>query len=109
MEIFFVDYIFVIFYTLYCNRNKINKNIQTNCITSNSFIIPSTVSFKSAADAYAISWCVLNSLINRNDWSMSLYDKTRVSISEIRKLKGSFTDFENAQIAVPDDWNFLNI
>jgi hypothetical protein len=34
---------------------------------------------------------------------MSLYDKTRVSISEIRKLKGSFTDFENAQIAVPDD------
>ena len=54
-------------YTLYCSRNKINKNIQTNLITSNSFIIPSTVSFKSAADAYPISWCVLNSLINRND------------------------------------------
>ena len=54
-------------YTLYCNRNKINKNIQTNCIASNSFIISSTVSVKAAADAYEISWCVLNSLINRND------------------------------------------
>ncbi len=54
-------------YTLYCKRNKINKSIQTNLIISKSFIIPSTISFKSAADAYPISWCVLNSLINRND------------------------------------------
>ncbi len=99
--------ILVLFNTLYCNINKINKKIQTNLKTSNSFIIPSTVSFKAAADAYSISWCVLNSLINRNDWSMSLYDKTRVLIFEIRKLKGSFIDFENAKIAVSDDGNFL--
>jgi hypothetical protein len=38
---------------------------------------------------------------------MSLYDKTRVLIFEIRKLKGSFIDFENAKIAVSDDGNFL--
>jgi hypothetical protein len=50
-KFFFVDYTLVIFYTLYYNRIKINKNIQTNCINSNSFIISSTVSFKAYADA----------------------------------------------------------
>ena len=97
----------VLFYILDCNRSKINKNIQTTLINSDSFIIPSTVSFKAAADAYGISWCVYDSLINRNDCSMSLYDKTGALISEIRNLKGSFTDMENAKIAVSDDGNFL--
>jgi hypothetical protein len=37
---------------------------------------------------------------------MSMYDKIRVLISEIRNLKGSFTDFENPKIAISENGNF---
>jgi hypothetical protein len=40
---------------------------------------------------------------------MLLYDKTRVLVSEIRNIKGSFTNIENTKIAVSDDGNFLII